>query len=120
MVVAVEASVAPPAAVNTLSTATQEVVTPADRLRLLTRAGRTVLGPLVGPVGAVGVPVAGPEPRHTHGVIALEGAGAAGGNGTRLLVAGVVTVRVLIADERLRHTLAAATAKLLSRAVLQR
>lgn len=104
---------------DALAAAAQELVIPANRLRFLTRPGRAVLRPLVRAVCAVGIPVAGPELRHTHRVIALERARAAGGDGTERFIAAVVTVGILVADERLRHALTAAAAELIVRAVLQ-
>lgn len=104
---------------DTLAAGAQELVIAAHRPRLLTRAAWAVLRPLVRAVCAVGVTVAGPEPRHTHRVIALEGSGAAGGHRTGRLVAAVFTVRVRVAHERQRHALTAAAAELLVRAVLQ-
>lgn len=80
--------------------------------------GTTVLGPLVRAVGAVGITVASPQAWDANGVVALEGCGAAGEGWTGGLVAAVVTVRLIIAHEGGRHTLATAAAELIVCALL--
>lgn len=72
----------------------------------------TVLGPLVRAVGAVGITVAGPQPRDAHSVVALEGRRGAGNRRAGGLVTAVVTVCLVIAHEGGRHTLAVRAAKL--------
>lgn len=110
---AVSSSVTLPAAVDALSAATAEL----QGRALVGGSGvgslcATVLGPLVRAVGAVGVAVAGPQARNADGVVAPEGRGAAGDGRAGGLVAAVVTVRLLVAHEGGRHTLAVPAAEL--------
>lgn len=109
----VEASIALPAAMDALPAATAELHGGA----LVRRDGAgprrpTLAGPLVRTVGAVGVAIAGPQPRHAHGVVALEGGGTAGCGGTRRLIAAVVAVGLVVAHERRGHALPAGAAEL--------
>lgn len=113
MVDTVEPSVALPVAVDALSAAAAELHGGAlVRPDAVGPRRPAVAGPLVRAVGAVGVAVAGPHARQAHGVVALEGRGAAGGGRTRRLVAAVVAVRLVVAHEGGGHALAAAAAEL--------
>lgn len=85
VILAVGASVAPPAAVDALPVRALELMAAAAGGRLL-RTPVAILRPLVGPVGTVGVAVAAPLGRDAHRVVALEGAAAAGGLGAGRLV----------------------------------
>ena len=109
-VLAVCAPVAPPALVDALAVAAAVLQGGAGPAAGPRRRGPAA--PLVGAVGAVGVAVAGPEPRHAGAAVAAEGGGAAGGQGAGRLVAAVVAVGVLVAHEAARHTLAAGAAEL--------
>jgi len=88
-VLAVGASVTPPAAVDTLPVGTLEVVGAAALRRLVRLPSHTVLRPLVRPVGTVRVSIAAPLGRHAHRVVALEGQRAATGLGAGRLVRAV-------------------------------
>lgn len=66
----------------------------------------TALGPLVRAVGAVGVPVAGPQAWNTNAVIALEIRGAAGNRWAGGFITAVVTVRLFITHEGGGYTVA--------------
>lgn len=88
-VTAVEAPVAAPHAMDTNSVAAEELLFPAGRSCGLVA---TVLGPFVRAVGTISVPVARPQLGHADGVVALEGAGGAGGDGAGGLIAAVRTV----------------------------
>lgn len=116
---AVGSSIALPASMDALSAATAELqgraVMSHRGVRFL---GTTVLGPLVRAVGAVGITVASPQAWDANGVVALEGCGAAGEGWTGGLVAAVVTVRLIVAHEGGRHTLATAAAELIVCALL--
>lgn len=111
VVPAVRASVAPPAAVDALPIRALELVAAAATGQLLL-APVAILWPLVGAVGAVAVAVAAPLGWNTHGVVALEGAAAAGGFGAGGLVRAVGTVVVLVADKGGGDTVAVGTLKL--------
>lgn len=120
-IAAVGSPVALPAAVDALPVAATEL----QRRALMSGSGvrrrrATVLGPLVGAVGAVGVAVAGPQAGHAHAVAAPEGRGAAGGGAAGGLVAAVVAVRLLVAHEGGRHALTVRAAELPVRALLRR
>lgn len=97
---AVEPSITFPAAVDTLPAATLELPKGAGLGGTLRGSRPTVLGPLVGAIRAVSVPVAGPQARHTHRVVALEGGGATGAGWAGSLVAPVITVQLLITHKR--------------------
>lgn len=111
MVLAVGAPVAPPAAVDALPVRALELVAAAAAGRHLQNP-LAILRPLVGAVGTVAVVVAAPLGRDAHGVVALEGAAAAGGFGAGRLVRAVGTVVVLVADEGGGHALAVGTPEL--------
>lgn len=98
MIPAVRAAVTPPAAVDALPVRTLELVAAAASGRLLRTPG-AILRPLVGAVGTVAVAIAAPLGRDTHGVVALEGAAAAGGFGAGRLVRAVGTVLILVAHK---------------------
>lgn len=98
VVLAVGASVAPPAAVDALSIRTHELPAAAAPGRL-PPVPVANLRPLVGAVATVAVAVAAPLGRDAHGVVALEGVAAAGGSGAGRLVRAVRTVLVLVAHE---------------------
>lgn len=78
-ILTVGAAIASPHAVDALPTVAAEVLRPAGGSLLPRLAPGAGLRPLVGAVGAVGVAIAGPQLRHAHGVVALEGAAAARG-----------------------------------------
>lgn len=93
----------------------------AGAVELLRRAGRlggcgglggAVLRPLVRAVGAVCGAIARPMAWHAHGVVALEGARAAGGHRARSFIAAVLAVAILIANEVQRNALTVGTAEL--------
>ena len=83
---AVHASVTPPAAVDALPISTLKIVDTAAHHLLVRLPILAGLRPLVGPIGTVLVPVAAPQGRHTHRVVALEGPRAARGFGAGSLV----------------------------------
>lgn len=105
MILAVRASVTPPAAVDALPVGTLELMAAAATGRLL-QMPLAILWPLVGAVGAVAVAVAAPLGWNAHRVVALEGAAAAGGPGAGGLIRAVRTVLVLVADKGGGDTLA--------------
>lgn len=111
MILAVRASITPPAAVDALPIRTLELMAAAASRRLALTS-ITVLWPLVGPVGTVTVTVAAPPGRNTHQIVALEGPTAAGGFGAGSLIRAIRTVIILVADEGCRYTLAVGTPKL--------
>lgn len=111
VILAVRASVTPPAAVDALPIRTLELMAAAATGRLL-RMPIAILWPLVGAVGTVAVAIAAPLGWNTHGVVALEGAAAAGGFGAGGLIGAVRTVVILVADKGGGDTLAVGTPKL--------
>ena len=121
MVAAVGAAITPPAAVDTLAAAAEELLGPARRgLPLGGPPPRAALGPLVRAVDAVAVAVAGPQGRHAHRVVALEGPGAAGGQRAAVLVRAVLAVVLAVADEGGGDAVATAAAELTGGARLGR
>lgn len=111
MILAVRASITPPAAVDALPIRTLELMAAAASRRLALMS-ITVLWPLVGPVGTVAVTIAAPPGWNTHQVVALEGPTAAGGFGAGNLIRAIRTVIILVADKGCRYTLAVGTPKL--------
>lgn len=95
----VRPAVALPGAVHALAAGAVELQRRAGRSGGGPRPRGAVLRPLVRAVGAVGVAVARPQTRHALGVVALEGAGAAGGRRAGGLVAAVFAVVLLVAHE---------------------
>lgn len=111
-------SVAPPHAADALAVGTLEVVAAARAFPLALRpAGRR---PLVGAVGAVGVPVAAEDGQHARRVVALEGAAAAGGRRAGGLVRAVQAVVVPVAEVGGDDALAVGAAELSVFALLDR
>lgn len=106
---------------DALSTATKPLhrgaVMNAHEVRSLCPAG---FGPLIRAVGAVAVPVAGPQVWKANCVVALEGSGTAGDGRAGFLVAAVLAVQVVITQKGGRHALAALAAELGPRALLGR
>lgn len=98
---AVCVSITPPAAVDALSAPTVELQGVALVNGRGDRALRAaVLRPLVRAIETVTVAIAGPQARNAHGVVALEGCGAAGDGWAGGLIAAVVAVRLVVALER--------------------
>lgn len=106
---------------DALSTATKPLhrgaVMNAHEVRSLCPAG---FRPLIRAVGAVAVPVAGPQVWKANCVVALEGSGTAGDGRAGFLVAAVLAVQVVITHKGGRHALAALAAELGPRALLGR
>ena len=113
----VRVPVTPPVCVNTHAAGAFELLAAARRLGPGGDPGAG-LRPLVRAVGAVLVPVAGPDLGHAHPVVALEGALGAGGGGAGGFVRTVGAVGVLVAAEGRGDALAAVAAELAFGAVL--
>lgn len=118
MILAVHASITPPASVDAYPASTLKLMDAAGHRCLVLLLSLTVL--LVRPVATVFVSVAAPQSRHTHRVVALERTGAAGGFGAGSLVRAVWTVVVLVANEGGGYTLAIGTPELISFALFGR
>lgn len=116
-ILAINASVTPPAAVDTLPIFTLEVVDAAVHSCLLRLPSHTVLWPLVRPIGTVLVSIAPPLGQHTRWVVTLKGTSAAGGFGAGSLIWAVWTVVVTVANVGGGYTLAVGAAKLASSAL---
>lgn len=111
MILAFRGSITPPAAVDAPPIRTLELMAAAVTGRLL-RMPVAILRPLVGAVGTVAVAIAAPLGWNAHGVVALEGAAAAGGFGAGGLIRAVRTVVILVADKGGGDTLAVGTLEL--------
>lgn len=88
-ILAVHASVTVPAFVDALPICTLELIYTTSRHLLVRVLFQTVLRPLVRSVRTVSVSIAAPERRHTRGVVALKGIGAAGRFGAGDLVGAI-------------------------------
>lgn len=121
LVQAVSFSIALPATMDALSAATAELQ--GGALMSGSRGGSlcaTVLGPLVGAVGAVGVTVAGPQARYTNSVVALEGPSVTGDRRAGGLVTAVVTICLVVTHEGGGHALAVPAVELIVCALFER
>lgn len=117
-ILAVEASVTPPAAVDALPVCTLELVDAAARL--VRQPSRAVLRPLVRTVGTILVSVAEPQKRHARRVVALEGPRAAGWFGAGGFIRAIGAVVFIVANEGGGYTLAVGAFKLFGLALFSR
>lgn len=111
-IMAVITSITLPTTMDALSAATTELQGGAFvRGRRGGSLCAAVLGPFVRAIEAVDVTVTGPQARNANRVVAPKRCTAAGGGRAGGLVAGIVTVCLIVAHEGGRHTLAVRAAE---------